>query len=191
MIESMTAGQRRALAVGVLVAGIVTILGVTVLPFWLANAAAQARIDELTDRLARAERVAAQDTELRSRYQAMRRAQSSRGYLLASETDAVAAAELQRILKDIATANGTNLMSTQILPAAESGELTRIALRVRLNGSLPGIVRTIYDLETNGIFLFLDNVSLRRATGRRLRATVTLDYFEANFDLIGYMAEGA
>ncbi|MDH4108018.1 MAG: type II secretion system protein GspM [Gammaproteobacteria bacterium] len=189
MIERLDEKQRRMLALGILGFIVAAILSVTVLPLWLVNSGYQARIDQLQERLQRFGAIAAQDPELRRRFADLQRAQSSRGHFLAGDSEATAAAELQRIIKEISSANGTQLLSTQILPAADEDGMLRIGLRVRISGAMPGLMESVYDLESNEVFLFLENFSMRQATGRRIRATVPLEGFEANFDLIAYMQE--
>jgi hypothetical protein len=81
------------------------------------------------------------------------------------------------------------IVSTQILPVATEEGFVRIALRVRLRGVLPAVLRSIYDIETNDVHMFLDNLSLRNnRTGARQQQLWTLP-MEAEFDLIAYMPE--
>jgi len=189
MIERLDPRQRRIFALAILLAVVLAGLSVTALPVWLANANYQARLDQLQERLQRFEQIASQDPLLRRRYSELQRTQATRGHFLNSDSEATAAAELQRIIKDITAANGTQLLSTQILPAANEDGMLRISLRVRISGALPGIIESVYDVESNGVFLFLENFSLRQAAARRIRANVAVDSFEANFDLVAYMQE--
>jgi len=189
MIDRLDARQRRILAQAIFVLVVLATLSVTALPVWLANANYQARLDQLQERLQRFEQIASQDPQLRRRYSELQRSRAARGHFLNSDSEATAAAEIQRIIKDITAANGTQLLSTQILPAANEDGMLRISLRVRISGALPGIIESVYDVESNGVFLFLDNFSLRQAAARRIRANVAVDSFEANFDLVAYMQE--
>jgi len=189
MIEKLDARHRRIIALSILGCVILAVLSVTVLPVWLINANYQSELDQLHDRLQRYQAITSQDPELRRRYTELARAQSSRGHFLNSDSDATAAAELQRIIKEISAANGTQLLSTQIMPATNDGGMVRIALRVRMTGPLPGIMESVYSLESNGVFLFLENFSLRQGAGRRMRSITAIDTFEANFDLVAYMQE--
>jgi len=139
--------------------------------------------------LQRYEQIAARDRELLPQYEALRQAQKSAGNQLRSDTAAVAGAELQRRVKDITGRHSAQIISTQILPAAEEEGFVRIALRVRLRGALPDLLRSIYDIETNEVHMFLDNLSLRNnAAGLRQRQML-IRPMEAEFDLIAYMPE--
>ena len=53
----------------------------------------------------------------------------------------------------------------------------------------PSILRSLYDIETNDVHMFLDNLSLRNnAAGLRQRQLLNRP-MEAEFDLIAYMPE--
>jgi general secretion pathway protein M len=190
-MEKLDASRQRQLAVGLLVIAAILLLSVTILPVALANRALSGEVETLHERLQRLETIASQDEELRGRYAKLRQSQATRGYFLQGDSEAVASADLQRILKDITTAHGTQLMSTQILPAMQEDSLTRVSLRVRIRGPMEGLVESLYELESNSALLFLDNVSIRTAVSVRQRLRVANPNlpFEANFDLAAYMTE--
>ena len=189
MIADLNAIQQRQLAVGLLMLAVIVFLGVTAGPVWYANASRQAALDQAQERLQRYEQIAARDTELLPQYEALRQAQKSAGNQLRSDTAAVAGAELQRRVKDITAVHQAQIVSTQILPVASEEGFVRIALRVRLRGVLPSLLRSIYDIETNNVHMFLDNLSLRNnATNLRQRQAL-IRPMEAEFDLIAYMPE--
>jgi len=190
-VENMDASRQRQIAVGLLVIAAILLLCVTILPVTLANRALNGEIETLHGRLQRLETIASQDEELRARYTKLRQNQATRGYFLQGDSEAVASAELQRILKNITTAHGTQLMSTQILPAVTEDSLTRVSLRIRIRGPVEGLVESLYELESNLALLFLDNISIRTAVSVRQRLRVANNNlpFEANFDLTAYMTE--
>ena len=189
MIADLDAKQQRQLAIGLLMLAVIVFLGVTAGPVWYANASRQAALDQAQERLQRYEQIATRDTELLPQYEALRQAQKSAGNQLRSDTAAVAGAELQRRVKDITAVHEAQIVSTQILPVASEEGFVRIALRVRLRGVLPSLLRSIYDIETNNVHMFLDNLSLRNnATNLRQRQAL-IRPMEAEFDLIAYMPE--
>jgi len=190
-VEKMDASQQRQLAVGLLVIAAILLLCITILPVTLANRALKGEIETLHGRLQRLETIASQDEKLRGRYATLRQNQATRGYFLQGDSEAVASADLQRILKNITSAHGTQLMSTQILPAVKEDSLTRVSLRVRIRGPVEGLVQSLYELESSLALLFLDNISIRTAVSVRQRLRVANNNvpFEANFDLTAYMME--
>ena len=189
MIADLDAKQQRQLAIGLLVLAVIVFLGVTAGPVWYANASRQAALDQAQERLQRYEQIAARDTELLPQYEALRQAQKSAGNQLRSDTAAVAGAELQRRVKDITAVHEAQIISTQILPVASEEGFVRIALRVRLRGVLPSLLRSIYDIETNKVHMFLDNLSLRNNAVSLRQRQQLIRPMEAEFDLIAYMPE--
>ncbi|MDH3531386.1 MAG: type II secretion system protein GspM [Gammaproteobacteria bacterium] len=189
MIRDLDSRQQRLLTIGILVVVVSFVLSLTAVPIWLANASRQASLDQSQERLLRYEQIAARDQKLLPQYEALRRAQKSAGNYLRSDTVAVAGAELQRRVKEITSANNAQIISTQILPPADEEGFVRVALKVRLRGALPAILQSFYAIETNDVFMFLDNVALRdNLAGRRHRQTVVRP-MDAEFELIAYMPD--
>lgn len=189
MISELDSKQQRQLAIGVLVLAVLAILSLTAGPVWYANASRQATMDQAQERLLRYEQIAVRDKELLPQYEALRQAQKSAGNQLRSDTAAVAGAELQRRVKDITAVHQAQIVSTQILPIATEEGFVRIALRVRLRGVLPSLLQSVYDIETNEVHMFLDNLSFRNnAVGLR-QQQMLIRPMEAEFDLIAYMPE--
>ncbi len=188
--SGIPATRRRAIAVSILCLATIAALGVTVVPIWLVNRSLGTRIEDLGELLVRYENIVEQDSEIREYYTRLTEARSSSGQLLKSESASVAAAEIQRALRSITDENDAALLSTQILPTADLDEegLQPVGVRVRIRGSLPSVVQSIYDLESNSMLLFLENFTLRIAGDRRVGNSPLTRSFEANFDVIGLMS---
>jgi hypothetical protein len=187
MILRLNEVQQRRLAVAILCGFALALMAVTVLPAWLTSADLNAQIGQTQARLQRLQIQADADEALRPRYEQLVRSHASSGHHLKSDTEAVAAAELQRIVKAITANNTTQILTTQILPVAQEGDFVRVTLRVRARGALEGIVQSVYDIEASQTFLFLDNLSIRNGARRRIRGTDEVNQFDSDFDLIAYM----
>lgn len=189
MIEKLDRKQQRHLAIGILAGVVIATLLVTAGPVWLANSSRQALLDDAYERLQRYQRIATRDAELLPQYEAQLQKQRQAGNHLRSETSAVAGAELQGIVKAISTANQAQIMSTQVLPVSEQNGFLRVALKVRLRGDLPAILRSLYDMETNDVYMFVDDLMLRdnMAGSRPINGQVRP--MDAEFELIAYMPE--
>ena len=189
MNANLDKGRQRQLAIGILLVVVVASFSIIALPIWAANASRNATLAESIEKLQRYEQIAARDEELLPQYEAMIRKQKSAGNHLRSDTPAVAGAELQRLVKTITSGNKAQIMSTQILPVAEEQGFVRVALTVRLRGTLPAVLQSFHDIETNDVYMFLDNVSLRDNMVGRSQFKVQLRPIDAEFDLIAYMPE--
>ena len=114
-----------------------------------------------------------------------RRLRGSAGLTVVT-TSLPAAAELQHLVKSIASQYQVSVTSTQILPAVAESNFVRIGLKVRVRGSMRGLVESIYDIETDKSFLFLDKLVLRDVSRRRTRVASAAKPFDAEFELAGY-----
>lgn len=189
MIGQLNNKQRQQLAIALLVVALGIILSVTAMPLWLANASYRVEIDQLNTRLQTYRRVTTRDANLLPQFEQLKHSQLTDGHYLRSETAAVAGAELQRMVKEIAGANQAQILSTQILPASPGQGFVQITLKVRLRGTLEGVLRSFYDMETNDIFLFLDNISMRDSTAPRRPRQIEIRQMDADFDLVAYMPD--
>jgi len=187
MMAQLTKYQEQKLAIGILVAVVVLLLALIIVPVWSANADYAAQIEQLQTRLQTLRSRASADEALRPRYEQLVRAHAAAGHHLKSDTEAVAAAELQRIVKTIASDNAIQILTTQILTTAEEQGFIRVALKVRVRGPIEGVVQSIYDIEANQTFLFIDKLSLRDGARRRIRGTAQVNQFDADLDLLAYM----
>ena len=189
MIRQLDNKQQQQLAVVLLVAVVGIILSITAMPIWLANASYRADIDQLNRRLQAYRQVAIRDEDLLPDFEQLKQTQLTDGHYLRSETAAVAGAELQRMVKEIAGANQAQVLSTQILPASHAQGFVQVTLKVHLRGTLKGVLQSFYDMETNDVFLFLDNISMRDSTAARRPRQIVIKQLDADFDLIAYMPD--
>ena len=193
MWYELSGWRSRALALTILLLLLAGLVAAVVLPVWSANRHFDTRIEQMESRLAILRRAASIGAELKAEYDRLQRSQASDIHYLKSRSDALGAAELQRILKRVATPKGAEIISTQILPSKQEEGATRVTLRVRMRGSLETLVGVFYALETGNPYLFLNNVALRgRPLARRrvvgmARGVKKLPTLDIDFELSGYM----
>jgi general secretion pathway protein M len=188
VIEKLNPQQRRLLALAILVLALGAVFSVSVLPVLLANQHYRDTIDGLESRLQQLQRAAAIGDTLQPQYEQLKRWRSSDAHYLKSNSAALAAAELQRLVKRIIVAKNAEVVSTQILTTRQEEGFDRVSLKVRIRGELENIVQAFHVIETGEPFVFLDNVSVRASRGRRLRGqTPTLQTMDIDMELVGYM----
>lgn len=179
----------RLVAGGLLFVAIALVFSVTILPIWRTNAVHQATLDDLYHKLESYSRISERDAALLPRYRAERSAQLSAGNYLKSGTPAVAGAELQRRVKEIADSNNVQVISTRILPSSDEDGFIRVSLNIRMRGALPSMLQSIYELETDDVFMFVQRLTLQENTlNRRARASEALP-MDAEFELAAYMPD--
>ena len=187
MTEQFTASQRKQLAVGILVAVIFCLLGITAIPLWSINASSQEHIDLLQMQLAGLTQMSDEDAVLRPQLERLQRDQISNVHYLKGSTETQSAAELQRLVKSIASRNKTTVTRTQVLSSTQDRGLARIALRVRMRGSMRGVVDSIYDIESSEPFLFMKNLRLQDTSRRKTAAAIAAKQIDAEFELTAFM----
>ena len=100
--------------------------------------------------------------------------------LLTSATPAVAASELQKLVKEMATAASTAIRSERILPPAERGELLEILVEVSVSGEVRQLVDLLARLDQAPKLLTVQDLRVRVVNvsqPKDLLATMTLSGF--------------
>ncbi len=146
----------------------------------------ESRAAELSQQQALAVRMKALSTEI----PALRRAVSAAGLraddnqvLLAGGTDAIAGANLQSALQNLASQAGTNIDSAELLPAQQSGALRRISMQVSVTASWPVLVALLQAIGTARPYMLVDQISLSNSLqmvpdgARSLQASFTVTGF--------------
>ena len=188
MIDKLDRRQRRLLALAILLLALGIVFSITLLPVLLANQHYRDSIAGLESRLQQLQRAAAIGDTLQPQYEQLKRWKASDAQYLKSNSAALAAAELQRLVKRIIVAKNAEVVSTQILTTRQEEGFDRVALKVRIRGELGNIVQAFHVLETGEPFVFLDNVSVRASRGRRLRGKAPImQTLDIDMELIGYM----
>jgi general secretion pathway protein M len=188
MIEKLDRKQRRLLALAILLLALALVFSITVLPVLLANQHYRDTIAGLEGRLQQLQRAAAIGDTLQPQYEQLKRWKTSDAQYLKSNSAALAAAELQRLVKRIVVSKNAEVVSTQILTTRQEEGFDRVALKVRIRGELENIIQAFYVIETGEPFVFMDNVSVRASRGRRIRGQApTLQTLDIDMELIGYM----
>jgi general secretion pathway protein M len=99
----------------------------------------------------------------------LRRAVAGRGeptggkLLIDAPSDAVAAADLQSVLKDLVTRNGESITSAEALTLEPQGPFHRIAVRLATTGSLALLTGVLKGLDEAHPVLIVDDLAVRTA----------------------------
>lgn len=109
---------------------------------------------------------------LRSQLATLREGASTRKVVLDGASDAIASANLQSRIEELAAASGVSLSSTEGLPAEARGLHRRIGLRIAINGPYEGIVHLLAAIEAATPPLVLDNLQIRGTMQARLPRSV-------------------
>lgn len=148
-------------------------------------------VDDLQFRLQRYRKVASEKAYWTRRVEEIRQHSTVSEQYISRDTAALASADLQTLIKETVNTSGGELISTQVVPEQKEEQLTRIAVRVRMNGSTRVLRDVLHSVETASPILWVDNVNLRpirmpvRPGGKGLTDKLSID-----FEVVGYMRAG-
>jgi general secretion pathway protein M len=92
-------------------------------------------------------RVAAEVPALRARLAELQATGTTRDVALDGTSDALASANLQSRIEQLATANGVTITSTEAIPAEDRVPYRRIGLRLTVNGKYEAVVKLLAAIE--------------------------------------------
>lgn len=182
----MTPQQSRSLAVALLLAVILLVIASIAAPIlWLHRHYSQA-IDQQLDLLARYSRIGATAPGLTQQLESLK-AKGARGFFLKSAAPALAASEVQEIVKGVVEGNGGRIATMQIPEHKDDGGYRKVVVNIQMNAKINATQKIFYTLETQRPYLMLDNVSIRSTVWQAPRAASAPDpEFLVQFDVAAY-----
>lgn len=147
-------------------------------------------IEELEFRLQRYLKIIRSKEELLDRAEEVRAQIAEEGYFSMRETAALASADMQKMIKEIVAKAGGQLTSTQVVPVQEGEEFPRIAIKVRISGSIDVLREVLYEVESARPLLIVENLNIQPIRGVRNRLTRQLepsDQLNVTLDMAGFM----
>lgn len=196
-MRSLTRQQRQILAVALLLALLVLLLGGAVLPLGRHYLATADSLDSLEQQLEVYQRLAGQLPEQELHLTELEQRESIAQLLFQESRPALASASLQQRVGQLVAQSGGQVVSTQIMPRERSdAPLPEIALRVQIRGDNQTLVGVLHGLAYNQPLLLtqdltiLANPRLLRASQRLLRGNqaqaAQIQPLELSFTVVGY-----
>jgi hypothetical protein len=156
----LSPARQRALALGVLLILLVAAAAVLVLPVILLHRHYDLAIEDLSDKLVRYRRVAAQAPELRAALETVK-AKDARRFYLRNTAPNLAAAELQETVKAAIENNGGRITTSQSTAARDDGRFKQIGVNVQFFATTPALQKVLATLETQQPYLVIENIAVR------------------------------
>jgi general secretion pathway protein M len=165
----------------VLLAGVYVLAVAPLLDFYAERAAVLENRRMLLPRL----RAAAEELpELQMRVEQLRTAAGTRKVTLEGPSDAIAAANLQSRIEELAASVGATIGSTESLPAEARSGFRRVGLRYVLSGPYETLVKFLAKLEAATPPLVIDNLHIHGVLRRP--GTPAAAGLDAGLDVYGY-----
>lgn len=178
------------LAAGLLLVVIILVLAGIIVPTVSRVMEYQDSIEQLVFRIQRYKRVIASQDEVFEQVEETSDQIVAQGYFSNQETVALASAELQKFIKETVSTAGGELTSTQVLPQKQQGELTRIAVKIRLSGKMDMLRSVLYEIETAKPLLIVEKLDITPVRGKRNRKTRKVEptgNMKVNLEVVSYM----
>ena len=187
--EQFTSGQRRILALVILVVMIAVAWALLVMPLRGVAVGYEQKLQRLNQRIAGARIILEEGQAAREQLNRLALVEKRHGYYLENNRPTLAAAELQRRVKQSVEEQGGSIVSSQILGEQEQNGLHRVVLRVNLRMELPTLEKILHELETQPPVLHLNNVTISaRPSGStaRWRGSGDRQILDVSLDIMGY-----
>jgi general secretion pathway protein M len=178
-----TTGQALAVAAAIIVVAVIWLAVVTPLAGWYAgqsDALATAQIEA-----AHLQALQASLPELRRRIAENAAESPAADVLLQGGSDAIAGANLQADLNNLATQASTSLDSTESVPAEASGGLRRIGVTVSLTATWPTLVAFLTAIDSASPRMIVSDLTVSADSEPDVRLDVSL---QASFTVAAFRA---
>jgi len=152
--------QQRALALGLLAVAVLLVLAIALGPILLLHRHYDVAIADLTDRLERYRRVAAQAPELRRALDVMKEKDGRRFYLKNMAPN-LANAELADLVRSAIENNGGRITTSQNPGLRDEGPFRQMTVNVQFFATTPALAKILQALDTQLPYLSVDNLSIR------------------------------
>ncbi|TPQ28650.1 type II secretion system protein GspM [Methylomonas sp. EFPC3] len=184
------ARYQRWLALGLLAAVVLVVVLAALLPLFNTWLDYREQKETLLFRLQRQQTIAARRDSVAQNLDFLHQQFQQQGYLSDSDTESLASAELQNIIKTAVTDAGGQLTSTQGLPGKTEDGFMRILVKVRMSCSMEALRAVLYALETNVPLLLVDQLDISPVRGARNRSNNKLEpssQLNVSFQVVSFM----
>ena len=158
---------QRWLAVGLLAILVMTFVFLLVVPLINMGISYHEEKTDLIFRLQRQQKIVDRKDQVAENLAAIKAQASEQGYLSSRDTEALASADLQNIVKTAVTDAGGQLTSTQGLPGKLDNGFNRVAVRVRMTGSMDTLRSVLHTFNNTVPIFIVDQIDITPIRGNR------------------------
>lgn len=185
---------RRWLAVGLLLLVLLVFVLAVLLPLLGSGLAYHEEKNDLLFRLQRQQKIAARKDSVAQSLESIKLQFAEQGYFSNRDTEALASAELQNIVKTAVTDAGGQLTSTQGLPGKIDNGFNRVAVRVRMTGNIETLRTVLHSIADAVPVLIVDQLDITPVRGARNRTSNKIEpnaQLNVSFQVVSFMRGAA
>ena len=190
MLAQLNDQQQRWLALGLLGAVILFFVLFLLVPLFVSGYEYNENKQDMAFRLKRYKNVIASKEKVFANAQKIKQQFDKQDYFSDRETEALASADLQKFIKSTISETGGQLTSTQVLPSKAEEDITRITVKVRMNGNIENLRTVLYEIEMSKPLMLVEQLDIRPVRGRRNRKTRKIEpsnKMNINFQVASFM----
>ncbi len=183
----------RIIAVAILASLLVLVALFLLAPLIAHSLSLREESNDLEFRLKRYLRIVHKRDEINANLEQIRQQYGQMAYLMRHDNPAVAAAQLQQVIKDAIASVNAQLTSTQVLPPRPDGEFTRVGVKVRMTANIEGVRAIVHELEQSEPIYLVQELDIRPRSSVRNRRTGKIEasnQLNVSFEAIGFMLPG-
>lgn len=165
---NLSPAQSKALALGILLFLLTCIVSAIAIPAWMLNVHYDKAISDYADKVIRYRRFADQAPGIRTEIEKVK-ALNPKKYFTKSNNPALAASEMQDLVKQFIESSRGKLTSVQILPPKDEGKYRRVGLSVQANATAPALQQILHGIDSSEPYIFIDTLSIRAGQGRNYK----------------------
>jgi len=182
--------QQRWIAIGLLGLVIFSIIFMIITPLVSMGLENHEQKQELIFRLQRAKQIVARKDSVLANIEQIKNKYQKQNYFSTRDTEALASADLQKLIKSSIAQAGGQLTSTQVLPHRNDSGFNRVIVKVRMSGDIEVLRSVLHEIESSAQVMVVDQIDIRPVRGKRNRKTRKIEpsnKMNINFQVAGFM----
>jgi len=182
--------NQRWLAIGLLGLVFLAILFLVIVPVVSIGLEYHEQEQELLFRLERARQIVSRKDHVKDSIAGIKKQFQKQNYFSTRETEALASADLQKLIKTAISQAGGQLTSTQVLPHSMENGFNQVTVKVRMSGDIEMLRSVLYEIEVSEQIMIINQLDIRPVRGKRNRKTRKIEpsnKMNINFQVVGFM----
>ncbi len=192
MFESLTNKQQRYLAIELLVVVVLLVIWLFIAPLWKVQGEYAEQASDLRFQLSKYEQVISNKRVISNNKTELQTSLKEARLFHDNLAHGVVAAQVQNTIREIVEKSQGSLVSTRILPEKQEGQLTRLAINVRLTGDDLVLQQLLFDLEMARPLLLIEKLTVSSRKRSRRRNSGSVGAHNITLEIASYlMRDGA
>jgi len=182
--------NQRWLAIGLLGLVFLSVLFLVIVPVVSIGLEYHEQEQELLFRLERTRQIVSRKDHVKDSIAGIKNQFQKQNYFSTRETEALASADLQKIIKTAISQAGGQLTSTQVLPHNMENGFNQVTVKVRMSGDIEMLRSVLYEIEASEQIMIINQLDIRPVRGKRNRKTRKIEpsnKMNINFQVVGFM----